>query len=729
MLKLALKTLVTIFVIFVLTIITVLSTIDVNDYKRDIENSAKNSVGLTIQIDGELKLSWWPLGVTVDSLSIIDQKGQVFTQVSQIDLSIDTLSLLKLAPEINGIYSNGANIRLYVDESGSRNWDLLTKSSKTVDDESQKTDSSVVTTGNTDQKPTSTELTAIPFLAKHIHIQNYRVDYINEQSAMNVSLHGFDLEVSDARLDEDFPIQFSFTYEDKLKGTRYFNSLRTKANISAERQMLSLIGLENNLDLSGILPNKKTIQLSLTGNFEYDIKADTLNASSMQVSGASIALDTHFVAKKLRTSPDITGMIHVAPFALANVNQYLGLNLPINDKAFNNIRVDAPFTFRSGTVQSSNFDLAFDESQFVGSIKARPATNFYDISLAGDQAVIDNYLAAIIPSQKQVTAPHIAAIESNNEAVKQILPLDFIQNADISFNLVQDNLKYQHIEASGIKTSILINNGRIRSTNEASVANGSITAAAAVNAQLPNPVWDLSIDANSLIVEKLMPPTLQTNDISLAGTLDLNGAISLTGNTIPDLKVTNSGSIQAALHQGRVDGVNIDAWLCKGISYINNGKYDIEKAGSSTSIKKLTSTLKLNNSVIQIKNTKLNSDSTNTTVDGTAGILNQSYEANFYIKPEANSSTHACRINPKLQNVSIPLTCQGSLIANQHDCDINYRALKQQVQNAAIDEAKRKTEKEVDRVINKHRERLDGIIGKDNEAVDKIKDSLLKLFN
>ena len=99
--------------------------IDPNNYKTLIQEKAQQSIGVHIEIEGDIAWSLLPIGFDLNGLSIFDRQGKLFTRIDSMQLAVDTFSLLTLKPRIEGVYASGAKIVLSKDKQGNNNWDNM----------------------------------------------------------------------------------------------------------------------------------------------------------------------------------------------------------------------------------------------------------------------------------------------------------------------------------------------------------------------------------------------------------------------------------------------------------------------------------------------------------------------------------------------------------------------------------------------------------------------------
>lgn len=268
-----------------------LLTINPNDYKSFIEDSALNNAGLTLDIEGNIGWSFFPIGFAVEDLSIYDQDGELFTRVEAIQLAVNTFSLIRLEPRIEGIHATGAKLFLTRDKQGFNNWDNLVyqKSEGKQAPSSQSIDHAPVLSESTDGKKT-----ALFIPAQHIHLQELSIHYLDAVTDQDISIDQIDLEVRNAALDQPFSANLSYHLSSEALSLNYAHQMSTQITVASDLNSVKLIDLVNNVDASGAFGNNRAVKLSLTGDVELLMDSAELIAHNIQLSGAGLAIDTNF---------------------------------------------------------------------------------------------------------------------------------------------------------------------------------------------------------------------------------------------------------------------------------------------------------------------------------------------------------------------------------------------------------------------------------------------------
>ena len=130
------------------------ATFNPNDYKDDIIKLVKDKKQRTLNIEGDIKLSYWPkIGADLGKLSISEHKSdQIFASVNNVKVALAVLPLLKKSLVVDTVYVDGAKANVIKRKDGTFNFDDLI--SKEEESEQFKFDIDGVNVTNSEAKYT-----------------------------------------------------------------------------------------------------------------------------------------------------------------------------------------------------------------------------------------------------------------------------------------------------------------------------------------------------------------------------------------------------------------------------------------------------------------------------------------------------------------------------------------------------------------------------------------------
>jgi len=197
-------------VVIILPIVAVglfVAVFDANAYKQDMSALVLEESGRELQFQGDVSLMIFPsLGMKLGAMSFANAPGfgeLPMVSIGAASVSVDVLSLLRFAPEIDKLILRDLEINLIRNKVGVNNWDdLVTDSAVTS---GAATESSASGAGNTTSAPI-----ADPFELKGafagLEIENLRLLWQDEQAGERYQVT--DLDISTGRIvpNESFPL-------------------------------------------------------------------------------------------------------------------------------------------------------------------------------------------------------------------------------------------------------------------------------------------------------------------------------------------------------------------------------------------------------------------------------------------------------------------------------------------------------------------------------------------
>ena len=712
-----------------------LFVIDPNNYKDLIQEKAQQSTGIHVEIEGDIAWSLFPIGFDLNGLSIFDQNGALFTRVESMQLALDTISLLLLKPEIEGVYASGANIVLRRESDGTNNWDKLINQhtiSSSVSSVAPKHENKPIEQAN----PKGTSLLFIP--AQHIHLHDMTIQYYDASTEQDILISDLELEVSGATLAEPFPLNLSYQLASDALSLSFAHKLETRIEVSPDLQQINLADLRNNIDATGAFGRDRAVKLSLTGDIEISVDRQEFVARNIQISGAGLAVDTEFKLSNSGNYPHIKGNVSVAPFALSSVSQHLSVDLGINNNAFRSVEFKSPFELKNNRLTLPTFDFGIDNSQFLGRLTYHTINQTLDLNIKGDSLDIDNYLAAIesnhqTPLAQQQSRTAIGAISSPGTASstlsnkRPILPIEAMQKFDVELTISQDSLRYSNFIVKDIRLEARLDEQALTIDQlDARLYDGLLqsTGSIALNS---TPSWKLNGNLGALNLEPLIASTAADLPFSAEGLLNAAFAFDAKGNSIPELVAQNKGRLNFDISDGSLKNLNLDRYMCEGIALINKDKLSSDWK-EHTNFRSLTSKNTLLNGTLTTNSINIETPSLQAYGTGITALDSTSFRYNMAVKPLGIASDAACKVNAKFTNLEIPIECNGRFNSDTEapSCSLDKQRLSGLMQQLAKDEASRKLEKELDRGIEKQ---LGEYIDKDSELGKQLKKSILSIFN
>ena len=182
---------------------------DANAYKEDISKLVYEQTGRELQFQGDIGLTIFPaLGMELGSMSFSNAAGfgeLPMARVGLASVSVDLVSLLRFAPEINKLILRDLEINLIRNKAGVNNWDDLVEQSDAGGGDAADATSSTSTT-----KPEPAGSKAEEFELKGalagIEIDNLKLLWRDEQTGEEHRITDLDISTGRIAPNESFPL-------------------------------------------------------------------------------------------------------------------------------------------------------------------------------------------------------------------------------------------------------------------------------------------------------------------------------------------------------------------------------------------------------------------------------------------------------------------------------------------------------------------------------------------
>lgn len=221
------------------------ATFDPNDYKQQIIDTVKAEKDRTLNIDGDIKLTFWPkLGANLGKVSISEHKSdKEFASIDSAKVALAVMPLLKKSLVVDTVYIDGAKANIVKYKDGTTNYDDLLSN-----EESESSDVQLDVQG--------------------INITNSAVNYVDHSKDAQYSISDFNLSSGRIALAEPVDLDTNFTV------TANQPIVNAKANIKGnflhdpEHNHFKVTGL--NSEILGELAGGKNMDINITGDIDAD---------------------------------------------------------------------------------------------------------------------------------------------------------------------------------------------------------------------------------------------------------------------------------------------------------------------------------------------------------------------------------------------------------------------------------------------------------------------------
>ncbi|PKO92616.1 MAG: AsmA family protein [Betaproteobacteria bacterium HGW-Betaproteobacteria-1] len=271
-------------IVLVLVVVGIVAaTFNPNDYKPMVVKMVQEKKQRTLNIEGDIKLSFWPkIGANLGRISISEHKSdKEFAAVESLKVSLALLPLLKKELIVDTIYVDGARANIVRYEDGTTNYDDLLS-----EDES--------------------ESEQIKFDVDGVIVTNSAITYTDLQAGNEIKLSKFNLETGHVALASPFDVATDF--ELSAKQPELNIAAKIKGNFMADPEQKHFVAKGLDANVQGDFAGGKEVVVKLTGdvdarpeNMEFLVDGLKL-AMTGNFDGAKVAVD--LVAPKLVVQED-----------------------------------------------------------------------------------------------------------------------------------------------------------------------------------------------------------------------------------------------------------------------------------------------------------------------------------------------------------------------------------------------------------------------------------------
>lgn len=258
LLKKILYTLAAIIGLVLVLVIYLAVTFDPNDYKSTVIQLVKDKKQRTLDIKGDIKLSFWPkIGADLGEITLSEhQSDKQFASIKGAKVALAVLPLLKKEIVVDTVYLDGAQVNVIQHADGSFNFDdLLSKE----EEESQQ----------------------INFDVQGVKVTNTKVSYINEGSGAKYSVDQFNLTTGQVALKTPFDMAADFHLVANQPEVDALAKIKANVMVDPEAKHFVVKGLD--ASVKGALLDGKDVNVTVQGAVDIDAAQTALNVSGLKL--------------------------------------------------------------------------------------------------------------------------------------------------------------------------------------------------------------------------------------------------------------------------------------------------------------------------------------------------------------------------------------------------------------------------------------------------------------
>jgi AsmA protein len=552
-----------------------------NDYKADIIRIVKEKTGRTLQLKGNIGLTFYPLlGMKLGEASLSEPKSdREFAHVAEATVAVKLIPLLSKNVIVDAIEVKGLRAAITRDKSGHYNFEDL---------------------AGTDQKKPQTK-TASPLSIDigHIGISDGDVRYVDQSTGDQYRLSNLNVKTGRIANGVTTPLDLGVLIESPKHKAQLDTKLKTKLTFDLERQFYRLEGLDfsakGSFDtLSGVdatakgnvearLATGELIAKGLTaalsakqpdGNVRVKLDTPGLTLTADKVAGDKVALEINRDAgknrlavklsiagvqgafKSLNAGP-IDAQIETQGERTMKAHFTSGLTGNLEAKRFElpNLKLDA--SVKDPTLPKGAFDASLSGSARADLTRQTAALDFsgkLDESKVSGKAAVTKFSPLALTfdvDADQLDADRLMSKGPSSEKID----LSALQGLDAAGTLKIGRLTVLNLKSSQVRADVKVANGRLNVAPLSArlydgTLNGSLSAQAA-----DNPVFAVKQALAGVALGPLLHDAAKIDMLEAKGTINVD--LNTRGATVDALKKALSGTAAVNLADGAIKGIDI----------------------------------------------------------------------------------------------------------------------------------------------------------------------------
>lgn len=655
-LRIALIAIVALVILLVAAVGTAMMVIDPNDYKGHIEQAAADNTNLELKLNGDIRWSFIPLGLSVADVQA-SLEGEEFVALDELVASVDLWSLITMTPAVHTFQLDGFRANLAMAEDGTGNWTRVMPETEQGQEEETTPEEPEQTL--TDES--GSEL--ISFNVQEVRISNAQVNFENRQSGQSFQLSNASLEASDIALGQDFPLELGFSVSLNKPELDVDGTLAMQLNAAQNLKQFSMSGLDGDFTLTGAPFNGETVSAGMSGSASADLGAESASLSGLVASLENLEVTSNLNIQGFSAKPDVSGDLKVAEFSPATLLEQLGQPAieTRDDDALSLAAFETTLATREGMVRLQETRLQLDETEFKGQLGYGLENQAIRVDLQGNRLNLDRYLPPK-PEEGEEEAEDASEQDTGGTASSgegELLPLETLRGLNLDIRVGLGELVASNLTLTELLAKVSGSEGRL-SLDELSARlyDGGFNMTASLDARTDNPQWQFNKELSGVQTQPLLMDLAEMD--LLSGGMNLNASGSSRGNSINALLENSNGKADFRIEEGAIENVNMTRMACQGISRVHGESLSAEDWGDSTPFNDMSGNFTINNGVLENENLTADLAGLRLEGDGVVNLIESmlDYRVGLRVVGEVHRD-NACRVNERIQNVIIPVRCQG----------------------------------------------------------------------
>ena len=565
-----------------------LSTLDLNNYKDLIASKTKEATGRNLVIAGDIKNSWWPLGLSLGETTFGNAPGfgdAPMATVDKVSISVAVLPLLKSKVEASKLILHGLKVNLHKNAQGVTNWDDLI---------SEETSNEVSGDETSDAGSVAPEV-----VINGIEISDAELLWQDDQVGTKIQIAPFNLttgELGDAKATD---VKMDLKLKNASPVMDASLVIATKALFDSKAQTINLQGLEVDLHSTGESFPNGAMDLDLTSNVNGNFATQkySMQNTNIKIAGTGDAFPEGKLDVSMQTNIDAD----VANEALSLTSLAISM-------------LDTQLTGNASVKSFSKPDVKF--------------------SLASELLDLDKLLPTSSAEEKAESTP-----ADENEPIE--LPTKTLRDMRVNGDIAVGKLIVSGMTMTNVKATVTAKGGLLQVTPMSmNLYDGNMKGKASIDVRGDTPKYALATDLAGVQIDKLSIDFLGEEQAYIRGVSNLSLDINTAGNSIAELKKELDGKVNLNAANGALRDAELAAKVEKAAALLK--QREAKPSGEELVFDKLFGTFNITNGLSDNKDFTLNTPLIHAKGEGKVNIAKS--EADYKISIGLSEEPGKCGV-------------------------------------------------------------------------------------
>ncbi|APX94514.1 membrane assembly protein AsmA [Halomonas sp. 1513] len=760
-------------------VVYVTTFFDPNDLKPRLIDVVREQTGLELTLDGPLTWSFYPrLGVSVADAEawLPEQPGDEapFAALDKAEVSLAFAPLLTGEIAIEGLTLDGMRLNLERDAEGQGNWEVLLERLEERREEAAE----ALAPASAGPAVGDESGMRVALNVASVTLRGSEVRYRDWQRDLQLRFTGLEVSGSNVNPQRAFPLKTAFrlsAYPDAdwqesdevepewvsnvrgesrvrlgLRDGRYelenlnletgttlatLGDRKQQANLqlrelvaSTETRRMEIEG--GRLDTSIVHPaaGDRALALSLGFIADLDLDEQRLHLRSLALSGPDdLDLSGSVTVTELFDTPRYTGLVSLAPLSLRPwLARFDALPETASDAALSDVALTSPLQGDLARFTLTNLTMVVDDSTFTGRLGAGVDGQSLTFDLQGDHLDLDAYLPPAEPAAESAMLRKLLGRMVYADDDEAALPIAWLAPLDLDGELRLERLTALGLVIRNAELALEGSEGVHRlSRFEGQLFDGSLAASGELDQREETPRWAFTPRLDRVQIVPLYA-ALSAEESPLRGRLSLDGDLTTRGDNRGLMTRNLNGTLALRIDDGALFDVNVSQELC-GVVAALDGEEMRQDWSSDTRFERAEASFTLRDGVAHNDDLEISIPGIRLDGSGEINLATQVFDYRAAARL-VDSADAACRVNPRLERVPLPVRCEGQLSEESSEwCRFDRSAFQSALGDILRNEASSRAAQEIEERLGGALEGLDERLGEG--AGRELREGLRGLFN